>query len=107
LTVVQVGGDVTIESSMRLEQELLEAAGRGGERLLVDFCDCGFIEADALGCLVIVRRMLDRDGSRGPEMVLVADRQHAAVALARTGIAAVTPILRNRREALNLLLGHA
>jgi anti-anti-sigma factor len=103
-TVVQVSGELDLAAIGRVEAALCEAVQRPGERLLVDLCDCRFIDAPAIDSVRRARRALDRDADTGPPMVLVADRPGLLRLLGEAGLDRLIPIVGDRHRALDLLL---
>jgi anti-anti-sigma factor len=103
-TVVQVSGELDLAATGRVEAALFEAVQRPGERLLVDLCDCRYIDALAIDSLRRARRALDCDADTGPPMVLVADRPGLRRLLGEAGLDRFIPIVGDRHRALDLLL---
>jgi anti-sigma B factor antagonist len=103
-TVVQVSGELDVVNAGRLEAALREAVARPSERLMIDLCDCTFVDNAAIGSVIRARRALDRDADAGPPMVLVANRPRILRVLSAMGIDRIVPTMRDRHIAIDLLL---
>ena len=81
--VVSVSGEVDLHTAPEMERELVEVLQLGGNSVVVDFADVGFIDSTVLGLLL---RYKPRFRSRGGDLVLVSDDRRILRTLEITGL---------------------
>jgi anti-sigma B factor antagonist len=96
ILVVDVAGEIDVSTSPKLRERLVELAGTGAHRLVVDLEDVDFIDSTGLGVLVgVLKRMRARDGS----MSLVCSQEGLLRVFRITGLEKVFTIHRSLEEA--------
>lgn len=96
--VVSVAGEIDMYTAPEFERRLLGAAENGGGTLIVDLCECTFIDSTALGILIEGHRRLEGSAR---SLVLVSDDVNIRKVFDVTGLDRVFTICRSRAEALN------
>jgi anti-sigma B factor antagonist len=81
--VVAVSGEVDLHTSPDVERELVEVLELGGNSVVLDFAEVGFIDSTVLGLLL---RYQPRFRSRGGDLVLVSDDRRILRTLEITGL---------------------
>lgn len=81
--VVSVRGEADMHRAPELERELLEVLELGGNTVVVDLAEVGFIDSTALGLLL---RYQPRFRTRGGDLVLVSDDRRILRTLEITGL---------------------
>lgn len=81
--VVSVSGEVDLHTAPEMERELLEVLQLGGNSVVVDLAEVGFIDSTVLGLLL---RYKPRFRSRGGDLVLVSDDRRILRTLEITGL---------------------
>ena len=81
--VVSVSGEVDLHTAPDVERELAEVLELGGNSVVLDFAEVGFIDSNVLGLLL---RYQPRFRSRGGDLVLVSDDRRILRTLEITGL---------------------
>ncbi|MGH3082383.1 MAG: STAS domain-containing protein [Gaiellaceae bacterium] len=81
--VVSVSGEVDLHTAPEMERELTEVLQLGGNSVVVDLAEVGFIDSTVLGLLL---RYKPRFRSRGGDLVLVSDDRRILRTLEITGL---------------------
>ena len=81
--VVSVSGEVDMHTAPEMERELVEVLQLGGNSVIVDLAEVGFIDSTVLGLLL---RYQPRFRSRGGDLVLVSDDRRILRTLEITGL---------------------
>ena len=81
--VVSVSGEVDLHTAPEMERELVEVLQLGGNSVVVDLAEVGFIDSTVLGLLL---RYKPRFRSRGGDLVLVSDDRRILRTLEITGL---------------------
>lgn len=81
--VVSVSGEVDLHTAPEMERELAEVLQLGGNSVVVDLAEVGFIDSTVLGLLL---RYKPRFRSRGGDLVLVSDDRRILRTLEITGL---------------------
>ena len=81
--VVSVSGEVDLHTASEMERELVEVLELGGNSVVVDLAEVGFIDSTVLGLLL---RYKPRFRSRGGDLVLVSDDRRILRTLEITGL---------------------
>jgi anti-sigma B factor antagonist len=81
--VVSVSGEVDLYTAPEMERELAEVLQLGGNSVVVDLAEVGFIDSTVLGLLL---RYQPRFRSRGGELVIVSDDRRILRTLEITGL---------------------
>lgn len=93
--VVSVAGEIDMYTAPEFERRLLGAAENGGATLIVDLCECTFIDSTALGILIEGHRRLEGSAR---SLVLVSDNVNIRKVFEVTGLDRVFTICRSRAE---------
>lgn len=88
-TVVQVGGDLDIESNVAFQEILRYVLRSYSPRLLLDLASVPFMDCAGLGALVLIRRRAER---RKGSLRLVAASASVRRVIATTGMKDVFPV---------------
>ena len=81
--VVSLSGEVDLHTAPEMERELVEVLQLGGNSVVVDFAEVGFIDSTVLSLLL---RYKPRFRSRGGDLVLVSDDRRILRTLEITGL---------------------
>ena len=81
--VVSICGEADLRNAPEMERELLEVLQLGGNSVVVDFAEVGFIDSTVLGLLL---RYQPRFRDRGGDLVLVSDDRRILRTLEITGL---------------------
>jgi anti-sigma B factor antagonist len=81
--VVSICGEADLHNAPEMERELLEVLQLGGNSVVVDFAEVGFIDSTVLGLLL---RYQPRFRDRGGDLVLVSDDRRILRTLEITGL---------------------
>ena len=81
--VVSVSGEVDLHTAPEMERELVEVLQLGGNSVVVDLAEVGFIDSTVLGLLL---RYQPRFRDRGGDLVLVSDDRRILRTLEITGL---------------------
>lgn len=81
--VVSICGEADLYNAPEMERELLEVLQLGGNSVVVDFAEVGFIDSTVLGLLL---RYQPRFRDRGGDLVLVSDDRRILRTLEITGL---------------------
>jgi anti-sigma B factor antagonist len=81
--VVSISGEVDLHTAPEMERELVEVLQLGGNSVVVDFAEVGFIDSTVLSLLL---RYKPRFRSRGGDLVLVSDDRRILRTLEITGL---------------------
>jgi anti-sigma B factor antagonist len=81
--VVSISGEADLHNAPEMERELLEVLQLGGNSVVVDFAEVGFIDSTVLGLLL---RYQPRFRDRGGDLVLVSDDRRILRTLEITGL---------------------
>lgn len=81
--VVSVSGEVDLHTAPEMERELVEVLQLGGNSVVVDLAEVGFIDSTVLSLLL---RYKPRFRSRGGDLVLVSDDRRILRTLEITGL---------------------
>ncbi len=95
--VVSVTGEADMHAASEVERELLDVLARGGQSVIVDLVEVGFIDSTALGLLL---RFQPRFRARGGDLVIVSDDRRVLRTLEITGLDRIFRIERRLGEAL-------
>jgi len=95
--VVSVTGETDMHAASEVERELLDVLNRGGQSVIVDLVEVGFIDSTALGLLL---RFQPRFRARGGDLVIVSDDRRMLRTLEITGLDRIFRIERRLGEAL-------
>ena len=81
--VVSICGEADLHNAPEMERELQEVLQLGGNSVVVDFAEVGFIDSNVLGLLL---RYQPRFRDRGGDLVLVSDDRRILRTLEITGL---------------------
>lgn len=81
--VVSICGEADLHNAPEMERELQEVLQLGGNSVVVDFAEVGFIDSTVLGLLL---RYQPRFRDRGGDLVLVSDDRRILRTLEITGL---------------------
>jgi anti-sigma B factor antagonist len=81
--VVSICGEADLHNAAEMEREFAEVLQLGGNSVVVDFAEVGFIDSTVLGLLL---RYKPRFRSRGGDLVLVSDDRRILRTLEITGL---------------------
>jgi anti-sigma B factor antagonist len=95
--VVSICGEADLHNAPEMERELLEVLQLGGNSVVVDFAEVGFIDSTVLGLLL---RYQPRFRDRGGDLVLVSDDRRILRTLEITGLDRVFRIEQRLGEAV-------
>ena len=95
--VVSVSGEVDLHTAPEMERELVEVLQLGGNSVVVDLAEVGFIDSTVLGLLL---RYKPRFRSRGGDLVLVSDDRRILRTLEITGLDRVFQIEQRLGDAV-------
>ena len=101
LVRIRCQGELDLATNPALEERLKEAAA-GGERVLVDLSECGYIDSTAIATLI--RAWQDLNGEAGPGAIVVLATEPAVIrVLDLTGLGKYMQVTEDRDEAMRLL----
>jgi anti-anti-sigma factor len=95
--VVSICGEADLHNAPEMERELQEVLQLGGNSVVVDFAEVGFIDSTVLGLLL---RYQPRFRARGGDLVLVSDDRRILRTLEITGLDRVFRIERRLGDAV-------
>jgi anti-sigma B factor antagonist len=81
--VVSISGEVDLHTAPDMERELVEVLQLGGNSVVVDLAEVGFIDSTVLGLLL---RYQPRFRDRGGDLVLVSDDRRILRTFEITGL---------------------
>ena len=99
--VVQVEGELDMNTAAQLEHELEKPLAAADAALLIDLSHCEFIDSTGIALIVRAWRALDRDG----RFALCGVGDQVARVLGVTGLDATIPNHPSREDALAQLRG--
>ncbi len=94
--VISLVGEVDLYTAPEFKAQLLDAIGRGGRHVIVDFTETTFIDSTTLGILV---GGLNRLRTRGGELSLVCSDRNITKIFEITGLDQAFAIYPTRAEA--------
>jgi anti-sigma B factor antagonist len=95
-SVLAVKGEVDLYTSPQLREKVAEMVEKGGDRLVIDLTDVGFMDSSGLGVLVTaLKRAREREG----RLTLVCPEGSVHKVLTITGLDRVFPIHGSVAEA--------
>lgn len=102
-----VRGELDMNSVPELESRLEEALAEPGAAILLDLCDCEFIDSTGIALIVRTWQRLDREGGGGGEgrLVLCSVNHQVRRLLQITGVEGTISIHEERDAALAELRG--
>jgi anti-sigma B factor antagonist len=103
--VVAVRGELDLGTAPDLEGPLEEAVATTDASVLIDLCDCEFIDSTGIALIVRAWQRLDRsaDGEGSGRVVICSDNSQVRRVLEITGLELSIPIHSTRDEALAAL----
>jgi anti-sigma B factor antagonist len=107
ISAIAVEGELDMNTAPRLEQELDAVLAEPGTSLMLDLCDCEFIDSTGIALIVRSWQRLDREGGgEGEGRLVLCSRNHQVRRLLEiTGVEASISMHEQRDAALAELRG--
>lgn len=106
---IEVRGELDMNTAPELERALEEAIADPGAAVMLDLCDCEFIDSTGIALIVRSWQRLDRDGGDGGQgrLVLCSHNHQVRRLLQITGVESTISLHEQRDDALSELRGSA
>jgi anti-sigma B factor antagonist len=101
-SVVEIAGEVDLAAAPKLKWNLLDLAGTGRTRIVVDMSKVSFLDSTGLGALVGVKKSLGDEGL----LAIACPQPNASRVFEVTGLDATFRIFSRLEEAVAYALGH-
>ena len=99
---ISVRGELDLSTAPELEAPLEQTLESGEGSVLIDLCQCEFIDSTGIALIVRAWQRLDGGGD-GRSLVLCSENDQVRRVLEITGLELSIPVLQTRDEALNAL----
>jgi anti-sigma B factor antagonist len=97
--VVEVGGDIDIATVAGLEEPVISAIQEGRRPVVLDLCECVFIDSSGIRLLLRAHRLLHPEPNHHRPSLAVVALGHVASMLEITAVDKVIPVRASRAEA--------
>jgi len=97
--VVEVGGDIDLATVTGLEEPIIRAIEGGRRPVVLDLCECAFIDSSGIRLLLRAHRLLHPEPNHQPPSLAVVATGHVARMLEITAVDKVIPVRASRAEA--------
>jgi anti-sigma B factor antagonist len=97
--VVEVGGDIDIATVAGLEEPVIGAIREGRRPVVLDLCECVFIDSSGIRLLLRAHRLLHPEPNHHRPSLAVVALGHVASMLEITAVDKVIPVRASRAEA--------
>jgi len=97
--VVEVGGDLDIATVNGLEEPVIRAIEEGRRPVVLDLCECVFIDSSGIRLLLRAHRLLHPEPDHHRPSLAIAASGHVASMLEITAVDKVIPVRASRAEA--------
>ena len=106
---ISVVGELDMNTAPELERALEEAIADPTAAVMLDLCDCEFIDSTGIALIVRSWQRLDRDGGDGGQgrLVLCSHNHQVRRLLQITGVESTISLHERRDDALSELRGSA
>lgn len=98
---ISVGGELDMNTAPQLERELEQALADPAATVMIDLCDCEFIDSTGIALIVRSWQRLDREAGEGSGRLVLCSHNHQVRRLLQiTGVESSISMHERREDAL-------